>query len=132
MLSELCCYGDFSSCIISNYLLPSCRMDFNPSVQLVHPVWIKSNEEGEIATSVNVISNTMLLMNMNSLISPPGKEGNEGCGGGWPHWAMEYVIANKGIDTEASYPYVARVSGQILECHAGSFLWGCDVALVVA
>eukprot|EP00731_Ephydatia_muelleri_P025786 Em0017g869a len=51
-----------------------------------------------------------------------GKEGNLGCGGGWPHWAMEYVIANKGIDTEASYPYVARVSVQMLELRMWSFV----------
>eukprot|EP00731_Ephydatia_muelleri_P025800 Em0017g883a len=35
---------------------------------------------------------------------------------------MEYVIANKGIDTEASYPYVARVSVQMLELRMWSFV----------
>ena len=31
--------------------------------------------------------------------------GCEGCDGGWPEAAMRYVIGNKGLDTEVSYPY---------------------------
>jgi len=33
---------------------------------------------------------------------------NDGCNGGRSDWAIEYVVLNKGIDTESSYRYTAK------------------------
>ncbi|XP_078698643.1 digestive cysteine proteinase 1-like [Branchiostoma floridae x Branchiostoma belcheri] len=35
-------------------------------------------------------------------------EGNQGCHGGWPHLAFQYIRNNGGIDTEKCYPYTAK------------------------
>ena len=59
---------------------------------------------GAIESMHAIKTGELVSLSEENLIDCSFKYGNGGCMGGWPSYAMNYVAANKGIDTEASYP----------------------------
>jgi len=63
---------------------------------------------GAIEGAVFIASKTLTSVAEQQLVDCAGSQGNQGCNGGLMDYAFDYVIANRGIGSEASYKYTAR------------------------
>jgi C1A family cysteine protease len=71
---------------------------------------------GSVEGAWKIAKGQLISLSEQQLMDCSKSEGNMSCEGGLMDYAFEYIIKNKGICTEASYPYTARDSNTCKSC----------------
>ncbi|KAI4893324.1 hypothetical protein NFI96_026852, partial [Prochilodus magdalenae] len=68
----------------------------------------RTDETGALEGQMFLKMGKLISLSEQQLVDCSRDNGNNGCNKGWPHRAFEYIMFDKGLEAEITYPYVAQ------------------------